>query len=239
VAHTTQTQEAQRTNTARGVRQGHVCGGGRAHLVEVDLAAAVRVHGVHHLVHYCNMIEAPWLVNGGHGASFRHYKGVHGLHHWCIGDQCARHGVRGSCHIISELHGRVTAAAAAVSCSSRGRHSSSRSSSSVLPGSSWPPWGACPRSPEARRSGRGGCVSIFLDKNRRYIGKSQSKRPLKRTQRTPHRGHLPEGDEVLRGRGCPDIQRDVPLGLLPAQGPLRRPCVPAPSHHHGYQLSKT
>eukprot|EP01047_Picozoa_sp_COSAG01_P041538 COSAG01_NODE_3570_length_5924_cov_4.911588_4_plen_247_part_00 len=30
------------------------------------------------------------------------------------------------------------------------------------------------------------CVSIFLDKNRRYIGKSQSKQPLKRTQRTPH-----------------------------------------------------
>jgi hypothetical protein len=30
------------------------------------------------------------------------------------------------------------------------------------------------------------CVSIFLDKNRRYIGKSQSKWPPKRTQRTPH-----------------------------------------------------
>jgi hypothetical protein len=30
------------------------------------------------------------------------------------------------------------------------------------------------------------CVSIFLDKNRRYIGKSQSKRPPQRTQRTPH-----------------------------------------------------
>jgi hypothetical protein len=30
------------------------------------------------------------------------------------------------------------------------------------------------------------CVSIFLDKNRRYIGTSQSKRPPKRTQRTPH-----------------------------------------------------
>jgi hypothetical protein len=34
---------------------------------------------------------------------------------------------------------------------------------------------------------RGRCVSIFLDKNRRYIGKSQSKRPPERTQRTPHR----------------------------------------------------
>eukprot|EP01047_Picozoa_sp_COSAG01_P010639 COSAG01_NODE_455_length_16792_cov_112.440424_7_plen_154_part_00 len=25
---------------------------------------------------YCNMIEAPWLVNGGHGASFRHHNGT-------------------------------------------------------------------------------------------------------------------------------------------------------------------
>jgi hypothetical protein len=31
------------------------------------------------------------------------------------------------------------------------------------------------------------CVSTFLDKNRRYIGKSQPKRPPKRTPRTPHR----------------------------------------------------
>jgi hypothetical protein len=23
--------------------------------------------------HYCNIIEAPWLVNGGHGASLRHH----------------------------------------------------------------------------------------------------------------------------------------------------------------------
>jgi hypothetical protein len=30
------------------------------------------------------------------------------------------------------------------------------------------------------------CVSIFLDENRRYRGKSQSKRPPKRTQRPPH-----------------------------------------------------
>jgi hypothetical protein len=35
--------------------------------------------------------------------------------------------------------------------------------------------------------GRGHCVSILRDKNRRYIGKSQSKRPPKRTQRPPHR----------------------------------------------------
>eukprot|EP01049_Picozoa_sp_SAG25_P012258 SAG25_NODE_1630_length_2648_cov_6.231463_1_plen_192_part_00 len=35
-------------------------------------------------------------------------------------------------------------------------------------------------------AGRGRCVSIFLDKNRRYIGKSQSERPPERTQRPPH-----------------------------------------------------
>jgi hypothetical protein len=39
--------------------------------------------------------------------------------------------------------------------------------------------------------GRGRCVSIFLDKSRRHIGKDQSKRPPKRTPRPPHRrcGH--------------------------------------------------
>jgi hypothetical protein len=36
-------------------------------------------------------------------------------------------------------------------------------------------------------AGRGRCVSIFLDKSRRHIAKSQSKRPPKRTQRPPHR----------------------------------------------------
>eukprot|EP01047_Picozoa_sp_COSAG01_P046192 COSAG01_NODE_4316_length_5136_cov_2.864087_3_plen_199_part_00 len=40
---------------------------------------------------------------------------------------------------------------------------------------------------------RGRCVSIFL-KNRRYIGKSQSKRPHKRTQRPPHRHQVLEAD---------------------------------------------
>jgi hypothetical protein len=27
----------------------------------------------HTTVKYCNIIEAPWLVNGGHGASLRHH----------------------------------------------------------------------------------------------------------------------------------------------------------------------
>jgi hypothetical protein len=35
------------------------------------------------------------------------------------------------------------------------------------------------------------CVSIFLDKNRHHIGKSQSKRPPKRTQRPPHPASAP------------------------------------------------
>eukprot|EP01047_Picozoa_sp_COSAG01_P048716 COSAG01_NODE_4768_length_4754_cov_24.235661_4_plen_141_part_00 len=30
------------------------------------------------------------------------------------------------------------------------------------------------------------CISIFLDKNRRYMGNSQPKQPPKRTQRTPY-----------------------------------------------------
>jgi hypothetical protein len=30
------------------------------------------------------------------------------------------------------------------------------------------------------------CISTVLDKNRRYMGTSQSKRPPKRTPRTPH-----------------------------------------------------
>jgi hypothetical protein len=48
-----------------------------------------------------------------------------------------------------------------------------------------PPACAAPAPPRwADDAGRGRCVSIFLDKNRHYIGKSQSKRPPKRTQRT-------------------------------------------------------
>jgi hypothetical protein len=30
--------------------------------------------------HYCNSVEAPWLVNGGHGASLRHHNDL-----WCRG----------------------------------------------------------------------------------------------------------------------------------------------------------
>jgi hypothetical protein len=42
--------------------------------------------------------------------------------------------------------------------------------------------------------GRRRCVSIFLDKNRRRMGKSQSKRPPKSTQRPPHQ--VGEGDPL-------------------------------------------
>eukprot|EP01047_Picozoa_sp_COSAG01_P108796 COSAG01_NODE_37702_length_500_cov_0.411471_1_plen_99_part_10 len=35
--------------------------------------------------------------------------------------------------------------------------------------------------------GRGRCVSMFLDRNRRHIGESQPERPPKQTQRPPHR----------------------------------------------------
>jgi hypothetical protein len=31
---------------------------------------------------YCNIIEAPWLVNGGHGASLRHHNGAG--HRWAM-----------------------------------------------------------------------------------------------------------------------------------------------------------
>jgi hypothetical protein len=50
--------------------------------------------------------------------------------------------------------------------------------------------------PAARASTRVRCVSVNRDKNRRYIGQSQSKRPPKRTQRTPHRS------VALRLGGC-------------------------------------
>jgi hypothetical protein len=38
-----------------------------------------------------------------------------------------------------------------------------------------------PREPPRTRPGRGGCDSVFLDKSRRHIGTSQSKRPAKGT----------------------------------------------------------
>jgi hypothetical protein len=56
------------------------------------------------------------------------------------------------------------------------------------------------------RLGRGRCVSIFLGKNRRHIGKSQSRRPPKRTQRPPHPGAgAAAATKQTRGRPPPGL----------------------------------
>jgi hypothetical protein len=77
------------------------------------------------------------------------------------------------------------------------------------------------------RPGRGRCVSIFLDKNRHYIGKSQPKRPPTRTQRPPHREAAPpvrEAAAVVAGR-------QVELRQQPVQLQQQR-VVGAPLRHH-------
>ena len=53
------------------------------------------------------------------------------------------------------------------------------------------------------RPGRGRCVSMFLDKNKRYIGKSQLRRPHKRTQRPPHPAHAREQPRAVLGARLP------------------------------------
>jgi hypothetical protein len=60
------------------------------------------------------------------------------------------------------------------------------------------------------------CASIFLDKHRRYIGKSQSERPPKRTQRTPHR---------RRPRLRPPAPRPPPLPPTPSDSRRGPPCT--------------
>jgi hypothetical protein len=81
------------------------------------------------------------------------------------------------------------------------------------------PRGQRPAGAAPRPSTRVRCVLIFLDKNRRYIGKSQSKRPPIRTQRAPHqladrRPRLP--CRRLPARGHQDVGRHH-VGLLRAQ----------------------
>jgi hypothetical protein len=60
-------------------------------------------------------------------------------------------------------------------------------------------------SPDLRveRPGRGRGASIFLGKDRRYIGKCQSQRPPKRTQRPPHhtRNHEPSERKLKTCQG--------------------------------------
>jgi hypothetical protein len=66
---------------------------------------------------------------------------------------------------------------------------------------------AAPRPPATRVR----CVSMFLDKNRRYIGKSQSKRPPKRTQRTPDPRDVVHAPMVQRQ----PVRLGAPLECLP------------------------
>jgi hypothetical protein len=68
--------------------------------------------------------------------------------------------------------------------------------------------------------GRGRCASIFLDKNGRHIGKSQSKRPTKRTQRPPHRHALLQRPHAHREvRGGAHAER-LDHAVQPQQQPL-------------------
>jgi hypothetical protein len=100
--------------------------------------------------------------------------------------------------------------------------------------------------------GRGRYVSMFLDKNRRYTGESQSKQPPKRTQRPPHPPHPWAGRRSApaqraeprpRSGACPRgapacaaasraPRRTRHSGAAPA--PARVPPPPPPSrvHHH-------
>jgi hypothetical protein len=60
-------------------------------------------------------------------------------------------------------------------------------------------------------AGRGRCTSTFLDKNRLFLGKSQSQHPPKRTQRPPHRA---EREVDLGGEGIEralEARRHLPV----------------------------
>jgi hypothetical protein len=113
-----------------------------------------------------------------------------------------------------------------------------RSARAPRPPARRPPWPS--PSPARRVSTRVRCVSIFLDKNRRYIGKYQSKRPPKRTQRTPHRLRLGSPLQLLQ-LALREAQcflelvaaharltlRRVSLAQLLPQPRLRLPCLRA------------
>jgi hypothetical protein len=82
---------------------------------------------------HCNSIEAPWLANGGHGASFRHHKGGQGLaaHPWACASSCPS------------------------PCPRSPPSSSASSSSSSCRACPWPrPWPCCPRRRRRSRSRR-------------------------------------------------------------------------------------
>jgi hypothetical protein len=76
-------------------------------------------------------------------------------------------------------------------------------------------------------AGHGRCVSIFLDKNRRHVGKSRSKRPPKRTK-----GHR-TWDVPACGR-C-DVVQAHPLAVCGERRRVERgpdPDEPAPHREH-------
>jgi hypothetical protein len=81
------------------------------------------------------------------------------------------------------------------------------------------------------RPGRGRCVSIFVDKNRRHLGKSQSRLPPTRTRRPPHR----------RGVAAPaqlqHVRQHVHVHLAPPQIQQREQQVPGVPRHADLQPS--
>jgi hypothetical protein len=69
--------------------------------------------------------------------------------------------------------------------------------------------------------GRGRCVSIFLlDKNKRHIGKFQSKQSPRRTQRPPHRCRVVRGIQRRQRRGV--VELDALRQLRDRGGPRLR-----------------
>jgi hypothetical protein len=69
-------------------------------------------------------------------------------------------------------------------------------------------------------------VSTFLDKNRRCIGKSQSTRPPKRTQRTPHRQASASSGPRTSSATTSTAQGSVAETMLTYSGDQRARCAP-------------
>jgi hypothetical protein len=93
-----------------------------------------------------------------------------------------------------------------------------------------------------RAHGRGRGVSIFLGKNRRHLGKSQSKWPPKRMQGPPHKRADGVGEADAARPNLPHRAEDVPhaphrdrLGHLGVHRRLHRLRITAP---HQLALSK-
>jgi hypothetical protein len=105
------------------------------------------------------------------------------------------------------------------------------------------PWSAAAA---AAPPGRGRCVSRFLDKNRRCVGKSQSTRPPTRTPRPPHRPallahalqialHLRPGSEHTHDlSGWPPARCEGPRGWTQAREVPSPPQYTNSPHTHAY-----